>query len=40
MMEIYLLALRESVVGPSRHFAAPNNHVAIGVKTDIDRHGC
>jgi len=33
------VALRESAVGPSRHFAAPNNNVAIGVTTDVDRHG-
>jgi len=26
-------------IGPQRHFAAPNNNVAIGVTTDIDRHG-
>ena len=25
--------------GPKRHFAAPNNNVAIGVTTDIDRLG-
>ena len=25
---------------PWRHFAAPNNHAAIGVTTDIYRHGC
>jgi hypothetical protein len=25
--------------GPQRYFAAPNNNVAIGVTTDIDRHG-
>jgi hypothetical protein len=29
----------ESEIGPKRHFAAPNNNVAIGVTTDIDRHG-
>ena len=28
-----------STHGPSRHFAAPNNNVAIGVTTDTDRHG-
>ena len=28
-----------STHGPKRHFAAPNNNVAIGVTTDIDRHG-
>jgi hypothetical protein len=28
-----------SAYGPKRHFAAPNNNVAIGVTTDIDRHG-
>ena len=27
-----------SPFGPKRHFAAPNNRVAIGVTTDIDRH--
>jgi hypothetical protein len=26
-------------IGPSRHFAVPNNNVAIGVTTDIDRRG-
>ena len=26
-------------LGPERHFAAANNNVAIGVTTDIDRHG-
>jgi len=25
-----------SAPGPKRHFAAPNNNVAIGVTTDID----
>jgi hypothetical protein len=28
-----------SAFGPKRHFAAPNNNVAIGVTTDIDPHG-
>ena len=28
-----------STHGPQRHFAAPNNYAAIGVTTDIDRHG-
>jgi len=28
-----------NTIGPSRHFVAPNNNVAIGVTTDIDRHG-
>ena len=28
-----------STHGPYRHFAAPNNNAAIGVTTDIDRHG-
>ena len=28
-----------STHGPKPHFAAPNNNVAIGVTTDIDRHG-
>ena len=28
-----------SFIGPKRHFAAPNNRVAIGVTTDIDRVG-
>ena len=28
-----------STHGPKRHFAAPNNNVAVGVTTDIDRHG-
>jgi hypothetical protein len=32
-------ALHESGFGPKRHFAAPKNNVAIGVTTDIDRHG-
>ena len=32
------VAVHESVRGPKRHFAAPNNRVAIGVTTDIDRH--
>ena len=27
-----------STHGPSRHFAAPKNNVAIRVTTDIDRH--
>ena len=26
-------------IGPKRVLAAPNNRVAIGVTTDIDRHG-
>ena len=30
---------RMSLNGPFRHFAAPNINVAIGVTTDIDRHG-
>jgi hypothetical protein len=34
-----LAALHMSRPGPSRHFAAPNNNVAVGVTTDIDRHG-
>ena len=29
---------RPSSTLPKRHFAAPNNRVAIGVTTDIDRH--
>ena len=28
-----------STHGPSRYFDASNNNVAIGVTTDIDRHG-
>jgi hypothetical protein len=35
----FVAAVNESVSGPSRHFAAPNNNVAIGATTDIDRHG-
>ena len=27
-----------TAIGPKRHFAAPNNRVAMGVTTDIDRH--
>jgi hypothetical protein len=28
-----------TAIGPKRHFAAPNNNVAIEVTTDIDCHG-
>jgi len=28
-----------SPLGPKRHFAAPKSNVAIGVTTDINRHG-
>jgi hypothetical protein len=35
----FFAAVHESVCGPERHFAAPNNNVAVGVTTDIDRHG-
>jgi hypothetical protein len=31
--------VNEPVSGSSRHFAAPNNNVAFGVTTDVDRHG-
>ena len=34
-----LLRRKMSPCGPKRHFAAPNNNVAIGVTTDIDRLG-
>ena len=32
-------ASRDVAIGPQRHFAAPNNNVAMGVTTDIDRRG-
>ena len=36
--QIPLAPRAPSIHGPKRHFAAPNNRVAIGVTTDIDRH--
>src|SRR4029077_15423700 len=37
----YCVLLRRTLLlsGPKRHYGAPNYNVAIGVTTDIDRHG-